>query len=145
MSSQAETDLEVLKVVVSKIDESLDKMSQVSTDLGRIIAVHEQRLERLENDHDDRTEDLKVLHKRITESFADLHEKLHAMEDRLDLKYQKQQMNAQMQHNDIQKEIQEDIAELSSRIRTLENWRWWMMGIGVGFGFIAAKVIPLLA
>jgi hypothetical protein len=145
MSSRAETDLEVLKVVVSKIDESLDKMSQVSTDLSRIIAVHEQRLERLENDHDDRTEDLKVLHKRITESFADLHEKLHAMEDRLDLKYQKQQLNAQSQHDSIQKEIQEDIAELSSRIRTLENWRWWMMGIGVGFGFIAAKVIPMLA
>lgn len=145
MSSQAETDLEVLKVVVSKIDESLDKMTQVSTDLGKIIAVHEQRLSRLENDHEDRDQDLKVLHKRITELFGDMSDKLHAMEDRLDLKYQKQQINAQAQHNEIQKELQKDISELSQRLRALENWRWWMMGIGVGFGVVLAKLIPMLA
>jgi len=144
MSSRAETDLEVLKVVVSKIDESLDKMSKVSTDLATIIAVHDQRLGRLEDDHDDRTEDLKVLHKRITESFSDLYEKLHDMEDRLDLKYQKQQINAASQHDSIQKEIQRDIETLSTRMRSLENWRWWMMGLGVGFGIVIAKVIPLI-
>ena len=144
MSTRAETDLEVLKVVVSKIDESLDKMSKVSTDLATIIAVHDQRLGRLEDDHDDRTEDLKVLHKRITESFSDLYEKLHDMEDRLDLKYQKQQLNAQSQHDSIQKEIQRDIEQLSTRMRSLENWRWWMMGLGVGFGIVIAKVTPML-
>lgn len=142
MSNEAE--IEVLKVVVSKLDESLDKMTDVSTNISKILAVHEQRIDSLEKSHDDAEDEAKILHKRITELFGELGDKLHAMEDRLELKYQKQQLNAQTQHNEIQKEIQEDIAKLSDRIRSLENWRWWMMGIGVGFGFIIAKMLPLL-
>jgi chromosome segregation ATPase len=140
-----EAELQVLKTVVDKIDQSLEKMTDVSANVGKILAVHEERLDRLEGDKDEFSTDMKILHKRITESFADLHEKLHAMEDRLDLKYQKQQLNAKQQHNDIQKEIQDDIDEIAKRLQKLENWRWWMMGIGVGFGFFAAKIIPILA
>ena len=141
MSSDAE--IEVLKVVVSKLDESLDKMTDVSNNISKILAVHEQRIDSLEKSHDNTNDEAKILHKRITELFGELGEKLHAMEDRLELKYQKQQINAQQQHNDIQKELQQDIAELGKRIRALENWRWWMMGIGVGFGFVIAQMMPL--
>jgi chromosome segregation ATPase len=140
-----EAELQVLKTVVDKIDQSLEKMTDVSANVGKILAVHEARIDRLEEDKDEFSTDMKTLHKRITESFADLHDKLHSMEERLDLKYQKQQLNAKQQHNDIQKEIQDDIDEISKRLQKLENWRWWMMGIGVGFGFFAAKVIPILA
>jgi len=141
MSNEAE--IEVLKVVVSKLDESLEKMTDVSTNISKILAVHEQRIVSLEKSHDQTDDEAKILHKRITELFGELGDKLHAMEDRLELKYQKQQLNAQQQHNDIQKELQSDIAELGKRIRALENWRWWMMGIGVGFGFIVAQMLPL--
>ena len=141
MSNEAE--IEVLKVVVSKLDESLEKMTDVSTNISKILAVHEQRIVSLEKSHDQTDDEAKILHKRITELFSELGDKLHAMEDRLELKYQKQQLNAQQQHNDIQKELQADIAELGKRIRALENWRWWMMGIGVGFGFIVAQMLPL--
>ena len=141
MSNEAE--IEVLKVVVTKLDESLEKMTDVSNNIGKILAVHEQRIVSLEKSHDNTSDESKILHKRITELFSELGDKLHAMEDRLELKYQKQQVNAQQQHNDIQKELQADIAELGKRIRALENWRWWMMGIGVGFGFIVAQMMPL--
>ena len=142
MSSEAE--IEVLKVVVSKLDESLDKMTDVSNNISKILAVHEQRIDSLEKSHDNTQDESKILHKRITELFSELGEKLHAMEDRLELKYQKQQINAQQQHNDIQKELQQDIAELGKRIRALENWRWWMMGIGVGFGFVVAQMLQFM-
>ena len=141
MSSESE--IEVLKVVVSKLDESLDKMTDVSNNISKILAVHEQRIDSLEKSHDNVNDESKILHKRITELFGELGEKLHAMEDRLEIKYQKQQINAQSQHNEIQKELQQDIAELGKRIRALENWRWWMMGIGVGFGFVIAQMMPL--
>ena len=142
MSSEAE--IEVLKVVVSKLDESLDKMTDVSNNISKILAVHEQRIDSLEKSHDNTQDESKILHKRITELFSELGDKLHAMEDRLELKYQKQQINAQQQHNDIQKELQQDIAELGKRIRALENWRWWMMGIGVGFGFVVAQMLQFM-
>jgi hypothetical protein len=140
-----ETELQVLKTVVDKIDQSLEKMTDVSANVGKILAVHEERIDKLEKYGEDRFGDIKDLHSRITTAFREMSDKLDAMEGRLDLKYQKQQMNAQQQHDSIQREIQEDINELSKRIRTLENWRWWMMGLGVGFGFVLAKLIPLLA
>ena len=140
----SETEIEVLKVVVSKLDESLDKMTDVSNNISKILAVHEQRIDSLEKSHDNSNDEAKILHKRITELFSELGDKLHAMEDRLELKYQKQQLNAQQQHNDIQKELQADIAELGKRIRALENWRWWMMGIGVGFGFVIAQMMQFM-
>ena len=139
-----ETELEVLKTVVEKIDQSLEKMTDVSANVGKILAVHEQRIDTLETVSDKRTDDIKELHSRITTSFREMADKLDAMESRLELKYQKQQMNAQQQHNDIQKEIQDDIGELSKRIGALENWRWWMMGIGVGFGVVLAKIFPMI-
>ena len=66
------------------------------------------------------------------------------MEDRLELKFQKQTMQATQQHSDIQKELQRDIDEISKRLQKLENWRWWMMGIGVGLGIALAKVVPMM-
>lgn len=139
-----EVELEVLKTVVGKIDQSLEKMTVVSHDISKILAVHEQRISVLEKTHEDSEDDIKVLHKRITELFGDMSDKLYNMEQRLEVKYKEQQVNAQDQHQQIQKEIQEDISTLETRMRALENWRWWMMGLGVGFGFILAKVMPML-
>jgi TolA-binding protein len=140
-----EIELEVLKTVVGKIDQSLEKMTIVSNDIGKILAVHEQRLTVLEKTHDESENDIKILHKRITELFGDMSDKLYQMEQRLELKYNQQQISAQEQHQQIQKEIQTDISVLENRMRSLENWRWWMMGVGVGFGFILAKAMPMLA
>ena len=144
MSNQAETDLEVLKVVVNKIDESLLKMTEVSNNLGKIIAVHEQRIDSLEKSHDDHVDESRILHKRITELFGEMGDKLHAMEDRLEIKFQKQAIAAKEQHGEIQKEIQDDIDEISRRLQRLENWRWWMMGVGASVGVIVGVILPKL-
>ena len=140
-----ETELEILKTVVSKLDVSLEKMTNVSNDIGKILAVHETRIDSLERVADNRTDDIKELHSRITTSFREMSDQMRAMEERLEIKYQKQQINATEQHNQIQKEIQHDIDDISKRLQKLENWRWWMMGLGVGFGVVIAKIFPMLA
>lgn len=140
-----ETELEILKTVVTKIDSSLEKMSEVSNNISKILAVHEQRINQLEKYGEDRFDDIKELHIKLNACNKEVIGTIHAMEERLELKFQRQAMNNQEQHNQIQKEIQEDIDEIVKRLQKLENWRWWMMGVGVGFGVLAAKVIPLLA
>jgi len=140
----SETELEVLKTVVSKLDASLEKMSDVSTNIGKILAVHEQRIETLEKFGEDRFDDVKELHSRITSCNREILDRIQSMEDRLELKFQKQTMQATQQHSDIQKELQRDIDEISKRLQKLENWRWWMMGIGVGLGIALAKVVPMM-
>jgi hypothetical protein len=44
-----ESEVEVLKNVVAKLDMSIEKIAQVSNDIGKILAVHEQRLASLES------------------------------------------------------------------------------------------------
>ena len=139
-----ESEVEVLKSVVSKIDNSIEKITQVSNDIGKILAVHESRLDGLEKIADMRTDDIKELHSRITTQHRELIEKIDDMEDRIDLKLQQNQFNATKQHQDIQKEIQEDIGKLSKRLTVLENWRWWVLGAAAAFGFIIAKMPTLL-
>lgn len=140
-----ESEIEVLKSVVGKIDQSLEKMTEVSVNLSKILAVHEQRIDTLEKYGEDRFDDIKELHQKINACNKEVIGTIHAMEERLELKFQKQQMQATQQHNDIQKEIQKDIDEIVKRLTKLENWRWWMMGIGVGAGIILAKIVPMLA
>ena len=140
-----ETELEILKTVVSKLDVSLEKMTTVSNDIGKILAVHETRIDSLERVADTRNDDIKELHSRITTSFREMSDQMRAMEDRLEIKYQQQQLNATQQHSDIQKELQRDIDGIAVRLQKLENWRWWMMGLGVGFGVVIAKIFPMLA
>ena len=140
-----ESEIEVLKSVVGKIDQSLEKMTEVSVNLSKILAVHEQRIDTLEKYGEDRFDDIKELHSRITSCNREILDRIQSMEDRLEVKFEKQQIQATQQHSEIQKEIQKDIDEIVKRLTRLENWRWWMMGIGVGAGVILAKIIPMLA
>lgn len=139
-----ESEVEVLKSVVSKIDNSIEKITQVSNDIGKILAVHESRLDGLEKIADMRTDDIKELHSRITTQHREVIDKINDMEDRIDLKLQQSQFNATKQHQDIQKEIQEDINRLSKRLTVLENWRWWMLGAAAALGFVIAKMPTIL-
>lgn len=140
-----ESEVEVLKSVVSKIDNSIEKITQVSNDIGKILAVHESRLDGLEKIADMRTDDIKELHSRITTQHREIIEKIDDMEDRIELKLQQNSFNSSKQHQDIQKEIQEDISKLSKRLAVLENWRWWVLGAAAAFGFVIAKMPNLLA
>ena len=139
-----ESEVEVLKNVVAKLDMSIEKIAQVSNDIGKILAVHEQRLVNLEKVADARSGDIKELHSRITTQHREMMDKMDDMEDRLELKMQQAQFNSTKQHEEIQKEIQKDIGNLSKRLTVLENWRWWVLGAAGAFGFIIAKMPSIL-
>ena len=139
-----ETEVEVLKNVVSKLDTSIEKIAQVSNDIGRILAVHDQRLDSLEKNSDARGNDIKELHSRISTGMREIADKIDDMEDRIDLKLRESAYNSTKQHELIQKEIQEDLSKLSKRITVLENWRWWVLGAAAAFGFVIAKMPTIL-
>lgn len=139
-----ESEVEVLKNVVAKLDMSIEKIAQVSNDIGKILAVHEQRLANLEKVADAKSEDIKELHSRITTQHREMMDKIDDMEDRLELKMQQAQFKSTKQHEEIQKELQKDIGNVSNRLTVLENWRWWVLGAAGAFGFIIAKMPSIL-
>ena len=64
-----EVELEVLKTVVSKLDTSLEKISEVSNSIGRLLAVHDERIDQLEKSSDKRTDEIKELASYLSNKF----------------------------------------------------------------------------
>jgi chromosome segregation ATPase len=134
-----ETEVGVLKSVVSKLDTSIEKITQVSGDISKILAVHEQRLDGLDKVSDQRADEIKELHSRITTGNREIMDKISDMESRLDQKLQAGAKAAKEQHEVIQKEIQVDIKAIADRVDVLERWRWMIVGGAIVLGFVVGN------
>jgi len=139
-----ETELEVLKSVVGKLDSSLEKISEVSNSIGKLLAVHDERLNSLEKVSDKRDREIDELHSRITTQTREILEKLESMEKRIEERMKHAAVVSTQQHNDIKNEIQGDMKEMEDRIRTLEKWKWYIMGAGAAIGYALSNLIPLI-
>jgi chromosome segregation ATPase len=135
-----EVEVEVLKSVVNKLDQSIEKISQVSNDIGRLLAVHNERIDQLERMSDLRVDEIKELHSRITTQTREIVDKMDAMQSRLEHKMHAQGEASQAQHKEIQNEIKTDIARVESRVSALENWKWWIIGAAAAVGFILGNL-----
>lgn len=138
-----ESEVEVLKSVVSKLDTSIDKIAQVSQDIGKILAVHDQRLDNIEKVSERRNDEIRDLHSRITTGNREIVEKIEELEDRLEKKMKENGEAATKQHKDIQQEIQKDIESIASGLEKLENrtealerWKWYVIGAVATIGYL---------
>lgn len=131
-----ESEIEVLKSVVNKLDSSLEKISEVSNNIGRLLAVHNERLDQLEKTADQRNDDIKELHSRITTQTREILEKISALEKNMEDRMRANGIAAKEQHQDIQKEIQIDISKLDDRLGIVERWRWYIIGAAATVGYI---------
>lgn len=135
----AEIEFEVLKSVVKKLDSSLDKISEVSNSIAKLLAVHDERLGTLEKTSDKRGDEVKELHSRITTQTREIFEKLEAMEERIDRRISESSSTTSTQHDRINYEIKEEIKKINDRINVLEHWRWYVLGACAVIGWMLSK------
>lgn len=153
-----ETEVAVMKrdinqfgVLFTKLDNTIEKIGEMSNNVGRLLAVHEERLDilasidrdldsKIEKRRAEMSEDIKDLHSRITTGNREIVQKIDELEDRIDIKMKQNAMAAAEQHAKIQEEIKQDIKSVEKRITVLENWRWWVLGAAAALGFVIAKM-----
>ena len=139
-----ESEIEVLKSVVAKLDSSLEKISEAANNIGRLLAVHNERLVQLEKNSDQRSDDIKELNQRITHQTKEIIEKIacleKTMEDRLHVNSSELKKHSQ----DIQKEIQSDLATFDDRIGILERWRWYIIGGAAAIGYLIGNLADIV-
>jgi hypothetical protein len=135
----AQIEVEVLKSVVNKLDSSLDKITEVSNNIGKLLAVHDERLGSLEKISDKRGDEVKELHSRITTQTREIFEKLEAMEDRIERRISESGVTTSAQHDRINAEIKQEIKKINDRINILESWRWYILGAAAVAGWILSK------
>lgn len=139
-----EVEVEVLKTVVSKLDHSIEKISQVSNDIGRLLAVHDERIDQLERVSVARMEDIKELHSRITTGNREISEKIDHLDRTIQDRMSKAAAASKEQHEEIQKEIQKDVKEIADRVDVLERWRWMIVGGAIVLGFVIGN-LPIVS
>lgn len=135
----AEIEVEVLKSVVKKLDSSLDKISEVSNTIAKLLAVHDERLSSLEKTTDKKADEIKELHTRLNTQTREIFDKLELMEARIEKRISEGSTTTSLQHERINTEMKEEIQKISDRIQVLESWRWYVLGAAAVAGWIISK------
>ena len=112
------------ELIHSRLDTAIDKLTDVSTSIKQMLAVHEQKLTQSE-----KTEEI-------------LFDKVRERGEELDMVYR----DLQRDINQVEKRLLLEMKTLKScfdgRVSVLERWRWLIIGGALAIGFIVAKNMP---
>jgi hypothetical protein len=131
-----ESELAVLKNVVNRIDNSIAAMTEVSANIGKLLAVHEERLNKLEKDNTTVGFDIRDIHSRINTMSKEILERLDSTEKSIEVKIKE----SNDQTNKRLTEITQDMKKVDDRVNFLEKWKWMLFGGALAAGWIIAKV-----
>jgi predicted transposase YbfD/YdcC len=115
-----------IKFVFSRLDIAIEKITDVSSCVNRMLAVHEEKIANQEEAqvraNNEFTTDIKELHSRVTTNYKELTDMIqtHHKEDAIN-----------------QQKLRDD---LNSRVGILEKWRWLIIGGSIVIGFVLQKM-----
>jgi len=141
--SELETEVKLLKKelhdqkkIHDRLDIAIEKLTDVSNSIHRMLAVHEEKLTRQEEAIFQAEEQIEVRRTEVLRQIEELHSRITTNT--------KDIMSAAVQqHTQQNKEIQRIRDELVSRVGVLEKWRHVLIGGSIVIGFILHKFINL--
>ena len=66
------SDVEQLELIVEKLDHSIDKLTEVSANISKLLAVQEQRMNNIEKDTDQNQHDIHHIYMKMDQMSRDL-------------------------------------------------------------------------
>ena len=125
MENNLNTEVAVLQSVVYKIDNTVAEIAKSSTEITRLLAVHDSRINNLESGNKETTTDVRDLYKKMSDNTKEILSKIDDMEGRIEDKLKEHTDKSSAQHKVI-----------SDRLTVLENWRWLVVGGSIALGFL---------
>ena len=117
-----------------RLDIAIEKLTDVSNSIHRMLAVHEEKIARQE-------EALVATEDQIEKRRSDLEGKIDDLHSRITTNTKDIMSAAATQHLEQNKEIQKIKDELQARVGVLEKWRHVLIGGSIIIGFVAQKFI----
>ena len=118
-------ELEDQRKIHDRLDVAIEKLTDVSNSIHRMLAVHEEKITRQEEELENRrveiSSQISELHSRVTTNTKEI------------------MLSATKQHDNQNKEIQKIREDLNKRIGVLEKWRHVLVGCSIVAGFILHK------
>ena len=122
-------DYEQLERIVTKLDDSIDKLTEVSSNISKLLAVQEQRMNTIEKDTDRNQDDIRHLYGKLDIMSKDISDKLD-----------QSMKNSAEGHEKIMLRFDEKIKGLDARVKVLEVWRWLVIGGAIAIGYLVNKL-----
>ena len=128
--AELETEVKLLKKelqdqakIHSRLDVAIEKLTDVSNSIHRMLAVHEEKISRQEEAIFDAEQKIEVRRSELSKRLDELHSRITT------------------NTKDIMKEIQKIRDELISRVGVLERWRHVLIGSSIVVGFMLHKFV----
>lgn len=104
----------------------------------------EIRVDSIKEDMTEVKNDIKEVHSRITTSNREIVDKIDDMQTRIEHRMNASSQISQEQHQAIRKDIVQDMAGIEQRVRSLEQWKWYVIGGAGVIGFLLAHITDFL-
>ena len=120
-------DIENVNTIHGRLDTAIDRLTDVSTSIKSMLAVHEEKIQRQEKIDDVIFEKLKDRAEEISDVYRELKKDVEMSEKRLLIEI---------------KSLKNDIG---ARVGVLEKYRWLILGGAIVLGWILSKnFIPIM-
>jgi len=133
-------DIENLEVLIRKIDELSKEVNELSKLIAiqhRIVEDNEKKISSLFDITNKEDIDEGLYRGRMRDKIDSIKNEIHS--DKEDLK-----RILSVSSSSINDKIDEDYAKTDKRLSVLENWRWWVMGMGVVIVTVISYVWKIL-
>ena len=127
-------DIEDVKSIHGRLDVAIDKLTDVSNSIHRMLAVHEEKLARQEEASIELEQQIEKRRSEVLTKIDDLHSRITTNTKEI-------MINAAAQHAEQNKEIQKIREALSGRIGVMERWRHVLIGGSIVVGFLLHKFV----
>jgi|TARA_B110000438_G_scaffold125177_1_gene121889 hypothetical protein len=141
--AELETEVKLLKKelqdqakIHGRLDIAIEKLTDVSNSIHRMLAVHEEKLTRQEDAIFEAEQKIEVRRSELSKQIDELHSRITTNTKEI-------MTAAAQQHNQQNKEIQKIKAELIARVGVLEKWRHVLIGCSIVAGFILHKFVNI--
>jgi chromosome segregation ATPase len=114
-------DIESVNSINNRLDTAIDKLTDVSTSIKQMLAVHEEKIQRQEQVDEVIFNKLKERADEIDNVYRDLQREINQTEKRLLVEI---------------KSLRNDIG---GRVGVLEKWRWLIIGGAIVIGWVLSK------
>lgn len=129
-------ELEDQRKIHDRLDIAIEKLTDVSNSIHRMLAVHEEKLTRQEEAIIEAEQQIEVRRTELTAKIDELHSRITSNTKEI-------MTAAASQHAEQNKEIQKIRDELKDRVGVLEKWRHVLIGASIVAGFILNKFLEV--
>jgi hypothetical protein len=133
-------DQQANKELIARLAATTDRIGEVASYVAKILAVHDERITSNEQSNESLSNLMEKRREDTDKQFREVNSRIEFMSRELkdELEDTKEEIIKAFDSH-IAKQNEKG-AEIDKRIRTLENWRWMLIGGGLILGFIIGRL-----